>query len=190
MKTLLLRSVGVVIVALSLNGCATTNPIVSEWRNPAYGSASFKRIMVGGLGGETSVRRNFEDEFVFQLRAAGIDALRVTATSPRMKSSTRQAQANRTRAGADAMTVRAFDQRGAEDRMGPNYIRCHGSASSAPTSALLGGDPTARRAFATTPSTLPRPRFSTRQEQLIWTGTIKTSNRKTLKPGSKPTSIR
>jgi len=31
--------------------------------------------MVGGPSGETSVRRNFEDEFVVQLRAAGIDGL-------------------------------------------------------------------------------------------------------------------
>jgi len=75
MKTSLRRGVGVVIVALGLSGCAATNPIVSEWRNPAYGEAAFKRIMVGGLGGETSVRRNFEDEFVFQLRAIGVDAL-------------------------------------------------------------------------------------------------------------------
>jgi uncharacterized protein YpiB (UPF0302 family) len=48
---------------------------VTEWRNPGYSAASFKRIMVGGLGGATSVRRNSEDEFVIQLRAAGIDAL-------------------------------------------------------------------------------------------------------------------
>ncbi|HEY3165929.1 MAG TPA: hypothetical protein VGK57_01800, partial [Candidatus Binatia bacterium] len=48
---------------------------VSEWRNPAYTSGSFKRIMIGGPGEETSVRRNFEDEFLAQFRAAGIDAL-------------------------------------------------------------------------------------------------------------------
>jgi hypothetical protein len=35
MKTSLLHSAGVVIVALSLSGYATATPIVSEWRNPA-----------------------------------------------------------------------------------------------------------------------------------------------------------
>ncbi|HEX6769266.1 MAG TPA: hypothetical protein VF208_07930 [Candidatus Binatia bacterium] len=52
-------------------GCATTTPIVSEWRNPAYDSASFPRIMFGALGGDAATRRNFEDEFITQLRAVG-----------------------------------------------------------------------------------------------------------------------
>src|SRR5207245_64719 len=75
MKTSLLGMVGVVSVTLALSGCSTATPIVSEWRNPAYASGPFKRIMVGGPSGETSVRRNFEDEFVVRLRAAGIDGL-------------------------------------------------------------------------------------------------------------------
>ena len=68
-------SVALLILGLGLTGCAAKSPIVSEWYNPAYSAASFKRIMVAGLGTDTSVRRSFEDEFVFQLRAAGIDAL-------------------------------------------------------------------------------------------------------------------
>src|SRR4029077_459898 len=75
MKTSLLCMVGIASAMLALSGCSTATPIVSEWRNPAYASGPFKRIMVGGPSGETSVRRNFEDEFVVQLRAAGIDAL-------------------------------------------------------------------------------------------------------------------
>ena len=67
--------VGNALHGLVFGACSATTPIVSEWRNPAYTSGSFKRIMVGGLGGDTSVRRNFEDEFVAQLRPAGIDAL-------------------------------------------------------------------------------------------------------------------
>lgn len=61
--------------ALALGGCATSNQLVSQWSNPGYVSPSFKRIMVGGSGGEKAVRRNFEDEFVLQLKAAGIDAV-------------------------------------------------------------------------------------------------------------------
>ena len=53
-------------IVLVFGACSATTPIVSEWRNPAYTSGSFKRIMVGVLGGDTSVRRNFEDEFVAQ----------------------------------------------------------------------------------------------------------------------------
>ena len=75
MKTSLLTVVEIILVALALAGCSAVNPIVSEWHNPRYTSASFKRVMVGGLGGDSSIRRNFEDEFTRQLRAAGVDAL-------------------------------------------------------------------------------------------------------------------
>jgi len=62
-------------MALALNGCSTTaTPIVSEWRNPAQASGSFQRLMIGGPSGDVSVRRNFEDEFVTQLAAVGINA--------------------------------------------------------------------------------------------------------------------
>ncbi len=71
MKTL----TGMVWVLLALAGCSTGPHIVSEWRNPAYGTGLFKRVMVAGPGGETSVRRNFEDQFLVQLQAAGVDAL-------------------------------------------------------------------------------------------------------------------
>ena len=76
MKTAFSGLVGIVFVTLALNGCSTaTPPIVSEWRNPAYVSGPFKRIMVGGPSGQTSVRRNFEDDFVVLLRAVGVDAM-------------------------------------------------------------------------------------------------------------------
>jgi len=60
--------------ALALAGCSG-NPLVSQWSNPAYSAPSFKRIMVVVSSGETAIRRNLEDEFVVQLRAAGVEAL-------------------------------------------------------------------------------------------------------------------
>ncbi len=65
----------IVIATLALAGCSTNKMIVSEWSNPGYASSSFRTIMVGGLGGQSSIGRNFEDEFVTQLKAAGVDAL-------------------------------------------------------------------------------------------------------------------
>ena len=65
----------ILLLGCFLIGCSAANPIVSEWRNPAYSSGNFQRVLVGGLGEDTSVRRNFEDEFVSQLRTAGVDAV-------------------------------------------------------------------------------------------------------------------
>jgi hypothetical protein len=67
----------VVIALLVLTGCSTTiqSTIVSEWINPSYNSPAFDRIMVGSSGEQDSIRRNLEDEFVAQLKTAGIHAL-------------------------------------------------------------------------------------------------------------------
>jgi hypothetical protein len=74
-QTLLLGVVGILFIAFALNGCSTATPIVSEWRNPAQTSGSFRRLMIAGPSGDASVQRNFEDEFVAQLAAMGVDAL-------------------------------------------------------------------------------------------------------------------
>ena len=74
-QMLLLRIVGTLFVTLAVNGCSTATPIVSEWRNPAQASGSFRRLMIVGPSGDAGVQRNFEDEFVVQLAAMGVDAL-------------------------------------------------------------------------------------------------------------------
>lgn len=73
-QTLPLGIVGILFITLALNGCSTATTIVSEWRNPAQTSGSFQRLMIGGPSGDVSVRRNFEDEFVAQLAAVGVNA--------------------------------------------------------------------------------------------------------------------
>jgi hypothetical protein len=77
MKTKAFRilAVPVLLSITAIGGCGATNHIVSQWSNSAYSSLSFKRIMVIGVNGETSIQRNFEDEFVAQLKAAGFDAV-------------------------------------------------------------------------------------------------------------------
>jgi hypothetical protein len=76
MKQRLLLGIGeIFFVALVLSACSTTTPMVSEWRNPAQSSGSFQRVMVAGPTGDVSVRRSFEDEFVAQLAAQGVNAM-------------------------------------------------------------------------------------------------------------------
>jgi hypothetical protein len=66
--------VALLLAALVLCGCSTTNRLVSEWSNPAYSSPPFRKVVVGGSGPESAIRRNLEDEFVAQLAARGVDA--------------------------------------------------------------------------------------------------------------------
>ena len=62
-------------VALGLTACAASTKIVNQWVSPDYTSPRFKRIMVIGVSKQPSIRRTFEDQFVSQLKAAGVDAL-------------------------------------------------------------------------------------------------------------------
>jgi hypothetical protein len=65
-----------ITAVLVVAGCSTTQPMmVNEWSNPGYNAPAFDRIMVGSAGEQDSIRRNLEDEFVVQLRTAGIHAL-------------------------------------------------------------------------------------------------------------------
>ena len=76
MKQTLFLAIGkILFIAWALNGCSTATPIVSEWRNPTQASGSIKRVMIAGPNGDASVQRNFEDEFVVQLAAMGVDAV-------------------------------------------------------------------------------------------------------------------
>ena len=53
--------------------CGSTE-LVHQWSNPAYASPSFKKVMVIGVTKQAGIRRTFEDEFVAQLKAAGVNA--------------------------------------------------------------------------------------------------------------------
>lgn len=72
-RLLIVIAAGLLVAA---SGCAAKK-IVSQWSNPDYANAPpvFKKIMVVGAIEHDAIRRNFEDRFVAELRAAGVDAL-------------------------------------------------------------------------------------------------------------------
>jgi Domain of unknown function (DUF4136) len=62
-------------VALGLTACAASTKIVNQWVSPDYASPRFRKIVVIGVSKQPSIRRTFEDEFVKQLKAAGVEAV-------------------------------------------------------------------------------------------------------------------
>lgn len=72
-RVLILIAAGLLVAA---SGCAAKR-IVSQWSNPDYANPPpvFKKIMVVGAIEQDAIRRNLEDLFVAELRAAGVDAL-------------------------------------------------------------------------------------------------------------------
>ncbi|HEX7229576.1 MAG TPA: hypothetical protein VF452_04225 [Candidatus Binatia bacterium] len=61
MKRWGLHLAAVLLMGWALIACSAANPVISEWRNPAYSSANFKRMLVSAPGFATSVRPNLED---------------------------------------------------------------------------------------------------------------------------------
>jgi hypothetical protein len=177
MRTSLLCIVGIVFLTFALGGCSTATPIVSEWRNPAYASGSFKRIMIGGLGGETSVRRNFEDEFLAQLRASGIDALPSYRymTDDEKIDETKLKQAAQ-KAGADAVLFARSVQVEQKTQLGPGYFPytsfgIFGSHVGASWHGLGGAPSVYRYNEYVSEITL----YDVVKNEVVWTGTIRTA---------------
>jgi hypothetical protein len=83
--TMMKRNIGWIPNALALSitlaACASTS-LVNEWKAPEYSGSGFERIMVMGVTHQTSTRRLFEDEFVAQIKAAGIDAVQSYTVLP------------------------------------------------------------------------------------------------------------
>jgi hypothetical protein len=116
------RLIAVVLMGWTLITCSAANPVISEWRNPAYSSAIFKRMLVSAPGFATSIRRNFEDEFVAQLRAAGIDALPSYLTLPDEQPDEASIKQAAQKLGADAALVVRPIQVERKTDYGPSYF--------------------------------------------------------------------
>jgi hypothetical protein len=183
----LLRIFGIVLATLVLSACSISTPIVSEWRNPAYASGSFNRIMVGGLGGETSVRRNFEDEFLRQFHAAGIDALpsyRYIADDEKIDETKLKQAAQK--AGADAVLFARSIQVEQKTQLGPSYFPYtsfgfFGSHVGASWHGLGGAPSVYRYNEYVSETTL----YDAAKNEVVWTGTIKTTEPETVRSAIK-----
>jgi ribosomal protein L1 len=67
----------IVLVGLGglLGGCGGSVKVTDSWVDPNHEDQRIKSIMVLGVAKEASVRRIFEDHFVEELQAQGVDAM-------------------------------------------------------------------------------------------------------------------
>ncbi|MGH7772723.1 MAG: hypothetical protein ACREQA_10875 [Candidatus Binatia bacterium] len=165
------------IATLALAGCSTMSPIVSEWSHPGYTSSSFKRIMVGGADGQNSIRRSFEDEFVAQLRAAGVDALPSYRYIPEVQSidEAKLKQAAQ-KAGADAAILARLVSVEQKTEYGPSYypstgFGIFGRNFGASWSGPYGAPSVHRYDLYTSEATL----YDVTKNEVVWIGTVQTT---------------
>jgi hypothetical protein len=171
------------IVTSALSGCSATNPIVSEWHNPAYRSVTFKRILVGGLSGEPSMRRNFEDEFISQLTSAGIDAVpsyRYLSDEDKVDEASLKQAAGKS--GADAVIFARSIGVEQKTQYGSTYyptswFGIFGSHVGATWSVPVGAPSVRRYNEYTSETTL----YDVGKNEIVWTGTVKTQEPEEVK---------
>jgi hypothetical protein len=151
--------------------------------------------MIGGPSGETSVRRNFEDEFLAQLRAAGIDALpsyRYMAEDEKLDETKLKEAAQK--AGADAVIFARSLQVEQKTNIGPSYIPPYtsfgifGSHVGASWHGLGGAPSVYHYKEYTSETTL----YDVVKNEVVWTGTIKTTEPESVRSNltSKPSRRR
>jgi hypothetical protein len=113
----------VLVAAVMIAACAST-ALVNQWSNPAYTSPSFKRVMVIGVARQVGIRRTFEDEFVSQLKAAGVDAVPsyrdIQEEGPVDEGRLKQAV---TQAGADAAIITRLVKREQKTEVTPGFYQ-------------------------------------------------------------------
>jgi hypothetical protein len=165
------------LVTQMVAGCSTTPLIVNEWRNPAYEAPSFKSVMVGGLSEQTTMRRNLEDEFLAQLKTAGVEALASYRHGTeiekfdevKLKEAARQA-------GADALIIARSVKVEQKTDYGPSYypvpiFGIFGRHVSGVWHGGYGGPSVTRYTEYTSETTL----YDVAKDQVVWSATLKTS---------------
>jgi hypothetical protein len=174
-QTLPLGVLGILFITLALNGCSTATPIVSEWRNPAQTSGSFQRLMIGGPSGDVSVRRNFEDEFVTQLAAVGVNAspsYRYMPENDETNENNLKQAAQKARAdGLLFMRSVKVEEKTNYPTVGPEIsFGIFGSNAGAGWSGIPGSSGPYRYNEYTAETAL----YDLAKNDLVWTGTVKT----------------
>jgi len=95
------------LIVLAVVGCAGT-ALTKSWRSPDYKGQPFKKLLVVGVSEWPELRRSFEEEFVKELKAAGVNAVPSFVLLPETgQADEAQTQAVK-EAGADWLLLRAW----------------------------------------------------------------------------------
>ena len=62
------------LITLVVAACAATT-LTNSWKSPDYKGPALKKLLVVGVSKQSVTRRTFEDGFVGQLKAAGVEAV-------------------------------------------------------------------------------------------------------------------
>ena len=162
-------------IALGLTACVASTKIVNQWVSPDYTSPRFKKIMVIGVSKQPSIRRTFEDEFVKQLKTAGVEAVPSYLYIPedgqvdegRLQAAVKQA-------GADAVIITRLVRVEKKTEMSPGFYQ------PAPAFGFYRGYSAAWVGYYEPPRVYQYDVYISEtslydMNQLVWSGTVETT---------------
>lgn len=172
-----LRPCVILLAVMGMASCASTQ-LVNQWSNPAYKASSFKKIMVIGVTKQSAIRRNFEDEFVVQLKAAGVNAtpsyLYIPQDGPVGESVLKQALKE---AAADAVLITRLVRVQQKTEIAPGYYAPDPGMAIHPLYTTAWNDyyepPIVYRSEIYTSET---SLYDTVKNQVVWKGTAQTQS--------------
>lgn len=176
---LILRLYFVLWVATLGMGSCTSTQVVHQWTNAAYTPSSFRKIMVIGVTKQASIRRSFEDEFVAQLKAAGVSAapsyLFIPQDGPVEEAVLKRALIE---AGADAVIITRLVRVQQKTEVAPGYYPPDPGMAVHPLYTTAWNDyyepPIVYRSVLYTSETTL---YDTTKNQIVWKGTAQTDSR-------------
>jgi len=164
-------------IALILAGCAATT-LKTSWTDPRYQGPPLKKIMVVGVSNEADKRRIFEDEFVKQLNAAGVQAVQSYKFIPQSgkaeEALVKQAAQD---SGADGVLITRFVRVDVNAAVAPAYVFAPGMGggfAGGYAGAWGGGYYDAPMAYQTDTLVLETAVYGLNDTVLLWSGSTET----------------
>ena len=163
-------------IALILSACASTS-LTNSWRDPDYKGPPLRKIMVVGVSSQPVTRRTFEDEFVKELKAVGIDAVASYDFIPEdgQVEEARVTQAVK-QAGADGVLITRLVRVDVTAQVSPGYyapgmgLGYHGGYAG----AWRGGFYNPPVVSTTDTLVLETSLYGVNESNLLWSGTTQT----------------
>ena len=157
---------------LAMVSCAGTT-MTKSWRSPDYKGQPLKKLLVVGVSDEPDLRRTFEQEFVKELKAAGMDAIPSYTVLPE-DGQADQAQLSQAvkEAGSDGALITRLVQVDVQTEVGSVFL---------PVGVgFYGGYTVAWAGYYNVPVShtdtvvLQTDLYSVDESQLLWSGTTQT----------------
>jgi len=173
-------------ITLLVAACASTT-LSNSWTSPDYKGPPLKKVMVVGVSNQAALRRTFEDEFVTDLKAAGVDAVASYNFIPE-DGQVEEARVTRAvkEAGVNGVLITRFVRVDVNTQVTPAYPPMMGMGWYGGYAGAYGGFYDAPMVTQTDTLVLETNLYDVDESHLLWSGTTQTfapTNLKQEMPG-------